>query len=340
MKVLGIINKDSAVAYHRITMPLLLMDDVDALVTNNITDETFTDNYEVVFYSRLLNDYAFDKINEMRRKHGFKLIIDVDDYWILDKWHPMYQDYIAEDYHMQQIKNMVNADAVFVTNERLYTEAVTYNEHTYIIPNAIPPAGQFVTTRTEPSDRVRLFWQGSVTHEEDINLIRYAIEMISNTHKDKIEMVMAGFHPEIDIWVRMAKMYTLNKRLQNKLFQGMTYETYYKSYAHADICLVPLVNSRFNSMKSNLKILEAGNLSLPVITHHVMPYLDMPVRYAQGTMDWHKAMKYYIDNPNARYDDGAKLNEFCNTWYNYRSINQTRKEVFDEVRQQANIRCT
>jgi len=332
MKVLGIINKDSAVAYHRITMPLLLMPDVDAYVTNNITDETFNQGFDVVFYSRLLNDFAFDKINEMRRKHGFKLIIDVDDFWILDKWHCMYEDYVREDYHTRQIKNMANADAVMVTHERLYVEARDYNENTYVIPNAIPMAGQFAFTRTEPSDKVRLFWQGSITHEEDINLIRYAIENVGNTHKDKIEMVMAGFHPEEPVWVRMAKMFTLNKRLNNKLFRGMKYDCYYKSYAHADICLVPLVNSRFNSMKSNLKVLEAANLSLPVIAHHVQPYLDLPVSYANGTMQWVKAMKHYIDNEQARIDDGAKLNEFCNTYYNYRSINQTRKEIFQDVK--------
>jgi glycosyltransferase involved in cell wall biosynthesis len=331
MRVLGIINKDSAVAYHRITLPLVLMEDTDVHVTNHVTEETFESGFDVVFYSRHLNDFAFDKINEMRKKYGFKLVIDVDDYWLLDKWHVLYDEYIKDDYHTRQIKNMRNADAVFVTHERLYKEAVQFNENTFIIPNSIPNVEQYAETKTTPSDRVRLFWQGSATHEEDINLIKYAIENIANTHRNKIEMVMAGFHPESDIWVRMAKTYTLNQRLKHTLLRGMTYQTYYKAYSMADVCLVPLVNSKFNSMKSNLKILEAACLSLPVIAHNVHPYQDMPVTYAHGTMEWVKAMKWYINNPQARIDDGGKLNRFCNTYYNYRSINQVRKEIFNDI---------
>lgn len=340
MKVLGIINKDSAVAYHRVTLPLMLMEDVDALITNNVNDETFDQGFDIVFYSRLLSDYAFDKLNEMRAKHGFKLVIDVDDYWVLDKWHCMYDDYVKNDFHSKQVRNIRNADAVFVTHERLYKEASLFNDNAYIIANAIPKVEQFAQTVTASSDRVRLFWQGSITHEEDINLIRYAIENIANTERDKIEMVMAGYHPEEESWKRMARAYTVNKRLKSVLFRGMSYQHYYKAYAHADICLVPLVNSRFNSMKTNLKILEAANLSLPVIAHDVHPYKDMPVTYANGTAQWVKAMKYYINNENARAEDGQRLNEFCGTFFNYRSINQTRKDIFHEIREQANIRCT
>lgn len=339
MRVLGIINKDSAVAYHRITLPLLLMEDVDVHITNHITEETFESGFDLVFYSRHLSDFAFDKINKMREKHGFKLVIDVDDFWHLDKWHPLYQSYIKEDYHTQQIKNMANADAVFVTHERLHREASQFNDNTYIIPNAIPKVEQYAETKTMPSDKVRLFWQGSATHEEDINLIKYAIENLGNTERDKIEMIMCGYHPEELVWQRMAKTYTLNKRLQHRVFKAMTYSTYYKAYSEADVCLVPLVNSRFNSMKSNLKILEAACLSLPVIAHNVNPYKDMPVTYANGTMEWVKAMKWYINNPQARIEDGQRLNEFCDTYYNHRSINQVRKEIFNETREQANIRC-
>ncbi len=335
MKILGIINKDSAVAYHRITLPLVLMsqdEEVTSYITNNVKEELFNEGFDIVFYSRHLSDFAFDKINELRAKHGFKLIIDVDDFWHLDKWHPLYNQYIAEDYAGQQVKNITNADAVFVTHDRLYKEVSKYNDNAFILANAIPKVNQYAEVITEPSDRVRLFWQGSPTHEEDINLIRYAIENIGNTRKDSIEMVMAGFNTEEPVWHRMAKMYTLNKRLHNKLFIGMHYEAYYKAYAHADICLVPLVNSRFNSMKSNLKVLEAANLSLPVIAHNVHPYKDLPVYYAHGTMDWVKAMKYYIDSDAARYDDGCKLNEWCNKFYNYRSINQVRKEIFQDIK--------
>ncbi len=337
MKILGIINKDSAVAYHRISLPLVIMSHMDenitTYITNNVNDQLFEDHdFDLVFYSRLLNDVAFEKLNKLREKYGFRIVVDVDDYWYLDHWHIMYDEYKEKNTYADQVKNIANADAVFVTHERLYKEASKHNANTFIIPNSVPRVEQFATTQTEPCDKVRLFWQGSITHEADINLIRYAIENIGNTRKDKIEMVMAGYHPEEPIWRRMAKMYTVNKKLQSRVFRGMTYESYYQSYAHADICLVPLVNSRFNSMKSNLKVLEAGNLSLPVIAHNVHPYKELPVMYANGTDQWVKAMKYYIDNPLARYDDGKVLNEYCDKYFNYLAINQIRKEIFEDIK--------
>lgn len=332
MKVLGIINRDSAVAYHRITLPLCLMADTDVHITNHITEETFTQGYDIVFYSRLLSDFAFDKLNEMRAHHGFKIVCDVDDYWTLDKWHCMYKAYVAEDFHARQIKNMISADAVFVTHERLYKEAQEFNDNVYIVANSIPRIEQFADTGKIESDKIRLFWQGGISHEEDINLLKYAIQNIANTERAKIEMVLAGFHPEEEIWFRIANTYTCNRRLKNRIIEGLHYESYYLAYAYADVCLVPLVNSKFNGMKSNLKILEAGNMSLPCIAHNVDPYKDMPVYYARGTMDWVKAMKYYINNENARIEDGQRLNEYCNTFFNYKAINEARKEIFSDIK--------
>jgi glycosyltransferase involved in cell wall biosynthesis len=239
---------------------------------------------------------------------------------------------MKENYAWKQTINIANADAVFVTHERLHKEASEINRNCFIIPNAIPHVEQYAETCTEPADRVRLFWQGSVTHEEDINLIRYAIENIANTRKDSIEMIMAGYSPDDKQWARMVDAYTCNRRLKRRIFKAMHFQHYYKAYAHADVCLVPLVNSKFNSMKSNLKVLEAANLALPVIAHNVHPYKDMPVTYANGTNEWVKSMRMYIDSEAARYDDGQRLKEFCDKWFNYASINRVRKDVFDYVK--------
>jgi len=333
MKILGIINKDSAVAYHRITMPLVLMKDVRVHVTNNISEETFNEGFDIVLYSRITSDYAFDKLNEMREKHGFKLFCDVDDYWKLDYWHPMREEYEKENFERTQIKHIINADGVFVTNERLYNEVIGigYNEKCYIIPNAIPLVDQFIETEIKPDDKdkVRLFWQGSITHEMDINMLRYVVENIANTMNDKVKMVMAGWHDGDDIWLRIAKTYTKNGKLSHALLSAMTFQTYYKAYSYADVCLVPLVKSRFNSMKSNLKILEAANIALPCIAHFVDPYKDLPVIYALGTVEWVKAIKYYVNNKNARIEDGLRLKEYCSIHYDHSLFCELRKQIFE-----------
>lgn len=329
MKILGIIRKDSAVCYHRITMPLALMPDVDCHITNHITEETFEAGYDAVFYSRVLSDGAMDNLYAMREKHGFKLFVDVDDYWHLDYWHPLYQTYQKENFAERQISSIVNADAVFTTHERLWGEIKPLNQNCFTVYNAIPKIDQYLT-EPEDSDRVRLFWQGSVTHQADLSLIQYAIEnLLHSKVRDNVTMVLAGFHRQMDEWLEMADVYTAKGKLQHQLINGMKPEVYYKAYSRADVCLIPLVASRFNGFKSNLKVLEAGNMGLPCIVSNVHPYKDLPVIYANGSTDWLDKMKWYIRNEHARKDDGEKLRDFCNVFYDYRKINDIRKQIFE-----------
>lgn len=329
MKILGIIQKDSAVCYHRITMPLALMPDVDCHITNHIDESTFEQGFDAVLYSRVLSDGAMNKLYEMRDKYGFKLFVDVDDYWHLDHWHPLYVSYQKENFAERQVNSILNADGVFVTHERLWREVKPLNPKCYIIDNAIPKIEQYLTERTE-SDRVRLFWQGSVTHQEDLKLIQYAIQnLLHSKEKDRVKMVLAGYHKLMDEWHDMANTFTARGRLKHELINGMTPDTYYKAYSHADICLIPLVASRFNGFKSNLKVLEAANLSLPVIACNVHPYKDLPATYANGSKDWLDKMKWYINNEAARVEDGERLADYCNVFFDYRKINDMRKQLFE-----------
>lgn len=329
MKILGIIRKDSAVCYHRITMPLALMPDTDCHITNHVTEDTFKDGYDAVFYSRVLNDNAMQQLYKMREQYGFKLFVDVDDYWHLDYWHPLYAEYQKENFAERQINSIVNADGIFVTHERLFNEVHPLNRKCFIVDNAIPKIDQYLT-ELEPDERTRLFWQGSVTHQQDIKLIQYAIQNLLHCDvKDSIKMVMAGFHKEMPEWLEMANIYTAKGKLKHELINGMKPEHYYKAYAKADICLIPLVASRFNGFKSNLKVLEAANLGLPCIVHNVHPYKDLPVLYANGSTEWLNKMKWYIRNKYAREDDGQRLQTFCNVFFDYRKINDIRKQIFE-----------
>lgn len=329
MKILGIIRKDSAVCYHRITMPLALMPDVDCHITNHVTEDTFKDGYDAVFYSRVLNDNAMQQLYKMREQYGFKLFVDVDDYWHLDYWHPLYKEYQKENFAERQINSIINADAVFTTHERLLSKIEPLNHNSHIVDNAIPKIDQYLT-KTKPSERIRLFWQGSVTHHADLSLIQYAIQnLLHSDLKDNLTMVMAGFHKEMPAWLGMAELYTAKGKLKHELITGMKPEVYYKAYAKADVCLIPLVKSRFNGFKSNLKVLEAANMGLPCIVSDVNPYKDFPVMYANGSTEWLNKMKWYIKNKYAREDDGERLQTFCDVFFDYRKINDIRKQIFE-----------
>lgn len=329
MKIVAFINKNSGPGFHRIAMPLLLLPDTDVFITNNLLAEHFVD-CDLFVYNRVLPSHANEEIQRLKKLHGFKICIDIDDYWELDEHHILFSQYQKENFAAQQIEHIKNADFITTTHSRLADEITPFNSNVHVLPNAIPFNGQFAIER-EPSKLVRLFWQGSSTHEADINLLRtpvYALRFMA----PKIKMVMAGVEDTIEteaLWYKMVKDYTCDMNHQYKLIPGAPVTDYYKAYKDADVCLIPLVNSRFNRHKSNLKVLEAANLGLPVIASNVHPYKDLPIKYCNNSNDWVTNIKRFVESSKRRKEAGAELKEYCDRHFNFNEINKERKQIFE-----------
>lgn len=328
MKILAYCKKGSSPGFHRIICPLLTMPDVDVFITNDLREEHFQD-VDVFMYNRVIGDEHLVKINELKQKIGFKICVDIDDYWELDEFHILYELYQEERFAQRQVHHLRNADLVFCTHERLMEEVLPYNQNVHVLPNAIPKMGQFVQHRT-PSEFVRIFWQGSDTHKEDIRLLERPIECLGKISKG-IQMVMAGFVNGHQDWYDMARWFTADLKTQYKFIQPVSVDKYYKAYKEADICLIPLVNSKFNRMKSNLKVLEAANMGLPVIASDVHPYKDLPINYCKNSGDWVHQIKRLVRWKNRRVEEGHKLREYCDLHFNFESINTERKQILEHV---------
>jgi glycosyltransferase involved in cell wall biosynthesis len=328
MKVLAFTSNTSAPGYHRIILPLGLMVNTDVFVTNNITDEMF-EGADVFMYNRILPDNAVDKLYDLQQKHGFKIVVDIDDYWNLDPHHVSYQYYNDIGFAVKQIKQMANADLVFVTHDRLADQVKPYNTNVHVLPNAIPKFDQFIKYRKNPAKdyRCRVFWQGSPTHLEDLALLKHVFRNLDNS--DNIKMVIAGYTENDPVWEQMALLYTNNAKLLHTVIDAMPISNYYQAYTEADICLVPLINSMFNSMKSNLKVLEAANLGLPVIASNVHPYKEMPLVYPRTSRDWITWIKKFAASSKRREEYGAALKDFCDIHYNFKKINLERKQILE-----------
>jgi len=125
------------------------MDDVNATVTNMPTDEMI-DNNNILFYNRIS---VLDKNIETLKDKGYKIILDMDDDWILPANHLNANDY--ENLRPQIEENISRADLVTCTNERLYKKLKQLNPKVEIFPNALPYGyDQFTDTKKE-SDKVR-----------------------------------------------------------------------------------------------------------------------------------------------------------------------------------------
>lgn len=331
MRIIAFIFKNSGVSYHRIIAPLMNMPDVDVFLTNDEPkEEYFEKGCDLVVYNRVLPTEIMERLHSLQERYGFKICVDIDDHWELDPHHFLYDADEQAARTKEQIWHIQQADLVTCTHERLATEVLPFNKNVHILPNAIKKQGQFDIERIA-SPFTRLFWQGTVTHEQDIALLQRPIAALAPL-AGKIKMMIAGFEDTEDkapVWERMLSDYTAGFKHQYKIIPGALVTDYYKAYAEADVCLIPLLNSPFNRCKSNLKVLEAANLVLPCIVSAVHPYKDLPVMYAKNSTDWVSNIKRMVGSRKRQKEAGLELAVYCEQHFNFDKINRERKQIFE-----------
>jgi glycosyltransferase involved in cell wall biosynthesis len=120
------------------------------------------------------------------------------------------------------------------------------------------------------------------------------------------------------------------------------------NYNHMDVSLVPLIDSMFNTNKSQLKIIEAGFHKKAVIVSDVEPYkTDLTHSLKDGVFinegnslmvspkrnhkDWEKSMKKLINNPNMITDLGEKLYETVKDKYSLINVSEKRVQFIKYI---------
>ena len=337
IRILAIYDQQGP-SYHRIYVPYRNITGLYVLFANVVSTEMFETNggFDIVVVNRMFAANRLSDILKLRDKHGFKIIVDMDDHWDLNPNHILYDYYKEKTISSYILQSIITADAVTVTHERLGEACLTYNKNVWVLPNTInPKEPQFAIEKTEGA-KVRLFWAGGITHEPDIAMLRNPLKRVYSDGmlRQMIMMVMGGYTPGYEVWDKMAHYFTNGLQLQGTMLQGRGVEEYYSLYKYADICLIPLVDNRFNSYKSNLKILEAANLGIPVIVSKVHPYLDLPpelVNYVSEQTGWYKTIRHLVADPSYREQQGAALKEYCANVFNFDAINQQRINLIQSL---------
>lgn len=318
-------------------MPCYLMDKVELVVRRKLVEEDLQ-GVDILFFNRLISGISISQMEALKEKYGFKLIADFDDHWILGPDHYLYNQY----QHFQASELMEEwikiSDCVFVTHERLFHDVFPLNQNVHILPNAIPEYSQFNVKKEESKD-VRIFWAGGITHKRDIDMLKGPIRRI---YRDGVKMVMGGFVKDNKEWLSMASAFTNGGKFNHELIEALPVDKYYHAYSKCDIALIPLHETKFNSYKSNLKILEAANIGAPVVVSRVHPYLGFPedlVNYVGNQRDWHKQVKKLLDSPGQAIYQGERLKKYCDEHFNFTKINKHRLEIFEhETRKSKNLR--
>jgi glycosyltransferase involved in cell wall biosynthesis len=123
---------------------------------------------------------------------------------------------------------------------------------------------------------------------------------------------------------------------------------YAMNYNYFDVSLAPLVESFFNSCKSQLKVIEAGFHKKAIIASETNPYtIDLVSAVDSGVFndkgnallvsprknhkDWAKHMKRLVDNPALVEDLGNRLYETVKVKYSLKKVCEDRVEFFKSI---------
>lgn len=336
MRIIAVGYRNSAVAYHRQFLPLSFMKKEFAFFTDVLNDEVMKEGYDILLINRYIQGVTLDQILEYKKQYGFKLVVDIDDFWHLDPWHILYSNYPYKEI-MDHIRA---ADLVTCTNDDLRNEIKEINKNVYVLPNALPFGQDQYTDLHIPSEdgRVRFIYTGSVTHEKDVMQLKNPMKRIASDQyiSEKSHFCICGYDPDNKhiepVWHRMINDFLCGFKLPGHVRAVLPVDQYMNFYNEADVSIVPLVHSRFNGMKSNLKVLEAAAKRIPVIASCVKPYSEcLYIHPINSQSDWYTAIKKMATDPIYRKELGEANHEWCVKYFTLNEINEKRHQLYKSL---------
>lgn len=337
--------KISGVDFHRLVVPhnqIALNYDVEIDMATEIDSATieFLKDYDLIVANRFISKTL--NTQELIVKlidANVPYILDLDDDYQLPSSHILYEQ--TKKKHPYHIKlGGYHAQAITCTHGEMkkMIRAEILNENVYVVPNGIKPEGQF-EVKEVGFDKPTFGWSGSITHFEDVLLMVDSLySLYKSEYKDKMRMVYGGYDPKSETSQAIAGVLSAKGNALHDhffLFPATDVTNYAQFYDTINIALIPLRKNRFNSMKSNLKLLEAGFKKKAVIVSGVEPYLPLlkdgeNCLVAKTKKDWYKHMTYLIDNPHRIQELAENLHNDVQL-YHIDNVAKTRFETYKKV---------
>lgn len=331
IKALAINTENSGCSYHRILLPFLYGGKYVADFASNNIDERLKEA-DIVVFNRDFPVGGLPHLKKLKDKYGFKVCLDLDDYWRLYPSHFLYDYYKYHNIEQTIRDNIKFADVVTVTTERLAEKVRQLNENVHVIPNALPYGhGQFAKPAGLPTRKqFNFIYAGQKSHLHDIKTIKNDLLEVSRNHLDAW-FTLAGYDEGRDgVWKKIEDAFTSDGKLRNYTrINNMPLEAYLNVLRGADAVVVPLQENEFNSCKSNLKILEAGVYALPVICQNTAPYsdCDAPVYFAETSADWKYYMEQLLSDRFAAMTKGREVQDWCRRNHDLAPWNEKRFQI-------------
>lgn len=330
------------------------------------------------------------------KENGIKTIIDFDDYWMPDQYHPLYQMVLQRKDNEHKIKVMKASDWVTVTTPIFAGEVQKRVglKNVMVLPNAVDEQEEQFQSKPEKNELIRFGWLGGSSHTADIELLRQGITSAQYAFQGKIQFVLCGFDlrgtvkeidsktgevksrnikPEETSWYQYEKAFTDDYKIVSEKYRDFllkfsnepfddlkepyrrvwtkSINTYAENYNKFDVALAPLKSTLFNSVKSQLKVVEAGFHKKALIASNWGPYtIDLRntiekggivntkgnallVDEEKGHKQWFQHISRLMKNPSMIEDLGNKLYETVKNKYSLDITTKTRRDFYLKILQ-------
>jgi len=211
-------------------------------------DLAYWKQYQIVaFHRNITSDFDLGfKLIEMLNGMGIITILDIDDYWMPGKEHPIH-DIIKFNKINEKIVNNIRVAKYITTTTTLFADEISKtNKNVFVFPNGVNPKEPQFMEPTLPSEKIRVGWLGGSSHLHDLVLLDQSFSKLI-PHKDKVQYVLCGFDtrgtvteinketgehtkrnikPEETVWAQYEKIFTQNYQIISE-----DYKKYLLNYA-------------------------------------------------------------------------------------------------------------
>jgi len=324
MNIVVLLPNFEAVEYHRLFIPMhhfanaygsdvkIIGTQTEGNEADKWIDKLPKDTTHVIFNRNISSKMQPELVISLLRKRGIRIICDIDDYWEVPKNHLLYNFHLKTNFNNCIQSNIQLADVVWCATKRLQDEIMKINPNVHVVKNCLD-SDEDQWNKTENTNS--FMWAGGITHKRDLSILKDAIQ--------DVDFTIYCYIPKSHY---MPKMFP---KANLKPFEPLT--EYGNTFNNHGIVLVPLIDNKFNSFKSELKIIEAGQKGKAVIVSNVFPYKQHIKHLENGlkanNTEWHKMIKYFAKNQNAVNDTAASLHEYITKNYRLKNENRTRFET-------------
>lgn len=209
-------NKDAAgVGYWRTLTPAMQLDQSHSdkfkvEINPNINFDDFQGmvdylkKFNIIHYHRFIHPSTNQTIQLARelRANGTVMVMDIDDYWMLDKSHPMYPTVNNNKMHLDIIDNLKIADYVTTTTELFAVEIrkITGKNNVVVLPNSVNPEWmkQFQDNKKKDDKFVRITYMAGSSHKNDVQQLVGVADILHNDPetRGKFKFLLAGWDTE------------------------------------------------------------------------------------------------------------------------------------------------